>query len=62
MPQRKRKHRSKAARIFVKAVLPVAAASQGSIPVDPQVQLELMRHQILHQLPKKSRLKQLLEP
>lgn len=42
-----------------KVVLPVAAASQG-IPLDPEVQLELMRHRIIHQLPK-SRLRRLLQ-
>lgn len=42
-----------------KAVLPVAAASQG-LPWDTEVQLELMRHRIIHQLPK-SRLKRLLQ-
>ena len=43
----------------VKAVLPVAAASQG-MPIDTEAQLEMMRHRIIHQLPK-SRLKRLLQ-
>ena len=45
-------------RKVVRVVLPVAAASQG-MPVHPEVQLELMRHKIIHQLPK-SKLKRLL--
>lgn len=44
---------------IVKGVLPAAVASQG-IPLDPEAQLELMRHRLIHQLPK-SRLGQLLK-
>ena len=46
-------------RKVMKVVLPVAAASQG-MPIEPEVQLEMMRHKIIHQLPK-SRLKRLLQ-
>jgi hypothetical protein len=55
---RKSKNKSGIAKV-AKAILPVAAASQG-MPIDPEMHLEIMRHKIIHQLPK-SRLKRLLQ-